>query len=282
MDFFEYANLAQMFLDYGDNVWIAYLVGGLCFAVVFIFQAVALYTIAGREGYPNRWMAFVPFFNTYYIGVCAKKNRCFRLNTEMVSIVLASLEFVLVILNIISYVSVELLLANNCFTYSTEVMYGIEVSRPELITNLPIRLGWAGWCYQYLSYIVTPVNLIFLFIKVMVLSCFFQTYAARRYFLFTITSVLFPIQGILFFVVRNNRGMNYGEYIRRQQEIQYRIYSQYRQNYEPPRDDYNNPPYNNPPQPPQSPQDNNQGASDPFEGLGEDKDNSDPFDEFKN
>ena len=242
MDFFEYKNFAELFV-YGNSWWVPYLVGGLCFAVVFIFQAVALYVISGRENYPHRWMAFVPFFNTYFIGVCAQKNRCFRLDTKIVAISLACLEAALVLLNIFSEAAVTLLRDNGYLVPFTDVIYG--VTRYDVSPLLPVSLGWAGWCFQYLEYIVLPINLIYLFVKVMVLSSFFQTYAARRYFLFTITSILFPIQGILFFVVRNNKGMNYGEYIRRQQEIQYRIYSQYRdQNYNnyPPRDDnYNNP-----------------------------------------
>ena len=75
MDFFEYANLALQFVD-GGLFWVPFLVGGLCFATVFVFEGVALYTIAKREGYKNKWMAFIPFFNTYYIGVCAQKNKC--------------------------------------------------------------------------------------------------------------------------------------------------------------------------------------------------------------
>ena len=46
MDFFEYANMARMF---ANTIWVQFLVGGLCFAIVFVFQAVALFTIASRE-----------------------------------------------------------------------------------------------------------------------------------------------------------------------------------------------------------------------------------------
>ena len=77
MDFFEYASLVSSFIV-EEKRWVGYIVGGLCFAIIFIFQAVALYVISGREGYKNRWFAFIPFLNTYYIGVCAQKKRFFK------------------------------------------------------------------------------------------------------------------------------------------------------------------------------------------------------------
>ena len=75
MDFFEYANIASLFTN---TFWVQLLIGGLCFALVFVFQGIALYTIASRYGYKNKWMAFLPFFNTYYIGVCAQKNKFYN------------------------------------------------------------------------------------------------------------------------------------------------------------------------------------------------------------
>lgn len=243
MDFFEYASLASAFVS--DKLWISYLVGGLCFAVVFVFQAVAMYTIAGREGYGKRWMAFVPFLNTYYIGVCGQKNRAFRsVDTRTLALAAAVLEGVLFVGYLVYNIAIAQLHAANCFIKVEEDMLlgTIETQRlvPELV---PDNLKWAGWCSEYLyDYILWWVNMIYLFLKVLVLSAFFQTYASRRYFLFTITSVFFPIQGILFFTVRNNRGLNYRDYYYREQERQYRAYRQYTQN-----NPYNNNPYNNNP-----------------------------------
>ncbi len=57
MDFFEYASFA---MNFTDTLWVQFLIGGLCFLIVFVFEAIALYTIARREGYKNKWMAY-PF-----------------------------------------------------------------------------------------------------------------------------------------------------------------------------------------------------------------------------
>lgn len=233
MDFFEYASIASLF---SDAMWLKYFVGGLCFAVVYVFQAVALFVISGREGLKNRWMAFVPFFNTYYIGVCAQKNRCLgKIDTKIVSLIAAMLEVVLFAGYLVNDVAFELLRSANLIEYPAEdLTYGfLMLKTPQLSASIAAypELYWAEWCFYNLSNsVLWWIELISLFLQVLVLSSFFQTYAARRYFLFTLTSVLFPVQGVLFFIVRNNRATSYRDYVRAEQERQYRMYQQYRQN----------------------------------------------------
>ena len=92
MDFFEYATIALQFVN-SKTLYVPLIVGALCFLTVFVFQAIGLYTIAAREGLKNKWMAFVPFLNTYYIGVCGQKNRAFAsVNTKTLSLAASILE----------------------------------------------------------------------------------------------------------------------------------------------------------------------------------------------
>lgn len=242
MDFFKYAQVADMFVT-NKTWWVSYLVGGLCFLIVYVFQTVALFTIAKREGYKNKWMAFIPFFNTYFIGVCGQKNRNIRtVDTRTVALVAAILELVLFagfVLYNVAYMYTLPYYQPNGNTYTDWL--GQTYDEYSLI-GVPQDLAWAYWCVEVGIYILYIVQIVYFFAEILVLSCFFQTYAARRYFLFTLTSVLFPIQGILFFVVRNNKGKNYREYIRSEQERQYRMYQQYnRQNFD--GNPYNQNPY---------------------------------------
>lgn len=270
MDFFEYASFASVF---ANKLWVQLLVGGLCFAIVYIFQAVALFVIAGREGYRHRWMAFVPFFNTYFIGVCGQKNRTFKsVDTKILALSAAILEFILFVAYIVYYAAfAELSLANCIHPYTETNVNGWE-STILAVENVPDNLKWAEWCFnvlynannQYLG-IIFWVDLVFLFLQVLVLAAFFQTYASRRYMIYTITSVLFPIQGILFFVLRNNRGMNYREFLRREQERQYRMYQQYQQQ------NFNQNPYN------QNPYSRNPYNGYPPEGSNQNPQNGQPY-----
>lgn len=280
MDFFEYASIASSFVT--GQLWVSYLVGGLCFAVVYIFQAMALYTIAQREGFPDKWMAFVPFFNTYYIGVCGQKNRTFRtVDTKKIAIAAGILEAVLFVGYMIYNIALARLDAADCFMYTEEeTVLGVVRIQSLSAKAAELSMDWEAWCYNYLdSYILFWLNLAFIFMEVLILSAFFQTYASRRYFLFTITSIFLPIQGILFFVVRNNRGQNYREFMYAEQARQYNMYRQYQQRQNP----YNNPydnsnnPYANPPQNGQNTEPSRPNPpEDPFGNMGNNH-NDDPF-----
>lgn len=247
MDFFEYASVAQIFVN-SDTWYVPLIVGGLCFLTVFVFQAVGLFIISGREGYKNRWMAFIPFFNTYYIGVCGQKNRTFKtVDTKIFSLIAAILEVLLVVGYVLNYVARFLLISYNLIEY-VESTNGYGLMWQTEVLSSSIReypeLFWAGWCFEFLDkFILSFMELAFLVMQVFTLSAFFQTFAARRYMLFTITSILFPVQGILIFILRNNSGMNYREFVRREQERQYRMYQQYRRQQSFDQNPYNQNPY---------------------------------------
>lgn len=228
MDFFKYASYAWQLTD---TLWLQLLVGGLCFAVVYVFEAIALFTIASREGFKNKWMAFVPFFNTYYIGVCAQKNKFYKIDTKKIGIAAAVFEFVLVALNVLFLVAQIIMINSNVSPTVTATWLGESYFYQ--LDRVPSDLKWAAWIYNYMEeYILSVLELLYLIVQIILFISFFQTYASRRYVLFTITSILFPIHGILFFVVRNNRGVNYRDFVRAEQARQYRMYQQYyQQNY---------------------------------------------------
>ena len=292
MDFFEYTSAADTVIRTFSgriDLPIAFIVGGLCFAVVYIFMSVGLFTIARREGLKWQWMAFVPILNTFYIGVCGQKNKLFKIDTKIVSLIAAIAELLLCVLYILYFSSYASLDAAGCIKISAiqDPDMGIWQVDPEvIIESVPSKLNWAMWYIKYRSIFIGILDIIYGFALIFTLICFFQTYAARRYFIFTIASVFFPVKGILIFSVRNNKGMRYADYIRAQQE---RVYRQYRTQQSFYQDPYNQnpysgnrPPYENgqPQQPPQSePQQNNQ-PEDPFPEF--DSSKSDPFDEFKN
>lgn len=283
MDFFEYASVVALFYD---GMTLRLILGALCFLIVFTFEGVGLFTIAKRAGYKNKWMAFVPFLNTYYIGVCAQKNKFYKVNAKTVGIVAAAVEFISAMGYILFYIAIFLIEAGN---------YYVTTDNSAVATGYPQDLAWAGWMYNYLDiYVLQYVNLLYLFLHVCLLICFFQTYASRRYILFTVTSVLFPIQGILIFVVRNNAGISYRDFVQAEQARQYQQYQQYQQMQQ--QQYYGQNPYSRTYNPTgESPYENNAANTspdDPFDGLGGEggsaqgggqtapQDNSSPFDEL--
>ena len=216
-----------MFLEV-ENWRMAFVYGAAAFLIIFVFQAIALYTIATRNGFAHKWMAFIPVLSTFYIGMCSRKNKALGLDSKLVGIIVASLEFVVCAGYIMHYIGHHF--AQNYIDYDVIEIYGVQFQEAHIAWGrIPAEIIWAGFCFETLSDILDFVNLIYLFAQVMLLAVFFQTYASRRYFLFTIISVIFPVQGILFFAVRKNAGMNYREYLMREQERRYRMYRQYTQ-----------------------------------------------------
>ena len=273
MDFFRITQTAESLLEV--EYWrMAFIYGAVGFLIVFVFQAIALYTIASHGGIAHKWMAFVTILSTYYIGICARKNKALGLDSKLVGIIAAALEFALCAGFTMHYVGYHF--AEPYIVYvEAQEFYGFVLLEPT-IPNIDPELAWAGFCYLILGDILDWVNLIYLFAQIMLISAFFQTYAAKKYFLFTIASVLLPVQGILFFVVRNNTGMNYREYMMREQERQYRMYRQYRQNNQYNQNNYGQNNYGDRPYgygENSRPEPNNE---DPFEEFG--NSNDDPFD----
>ncbi len=284
MDFSRYIIVSSYFVT--DKLWwLPIVCVGAFFAVVFALQAIALYTVASRSGYKNKWMAFVPFLSTYYIGVCAQKNKIFnRVDARIFSAVAAVMEFLLLGGSIVYYVAILLLARSGCLEITINEMTSMVLA--EIVGSIPNNLFWAEWCFNNLyDYILSWFSLLFMFVQVLLLSAFFQTYSARRYFIFTVASALFPIQGIIFFIIRNNKGYNYREYLRLEQERRYRTYQQFQQqNFS--QNPYNQNPYSrNGESGPYGGYDNRPSGGvkpeDPFAEFGGSSrtDNSDPFDD---
>lgn len=283
MDFSRYIIAASYFVT--NKYWWTYiLIICLFFCVVFVLQAIALYTVASREGYKNKWLAFIPVVSTYYIGVCAQKNKIFnKVDARIIGIVTAVLELFLVAGSAVYYAASVSLASAGCLDINFNEMTNlIEVSA----VGVPAELGWAVWCLDCLyDYILSWFNLVFMLAQVLLLSAFFQTYASRRYFLFTLVSIIVPVQGIIFFVIRKNKGLSYRDFIRAEQERRYRTYQQYQQqNFN--QNPYNQNPYSNYSNPNNGPYNQNGGQprqtppEDPFAefgGSGNGADNSDPF-----
>jgi uncharacterized membrane protein YgcG len=281
MDFFVFANTAQgILLSYTDSVttilFYSVIIGFIGFAILYAFEACALYSIAKREGYDKRWMAFVPILNNYYIGKVSEKNRVFNIPAKTLGLVVAILEGILVVRYILYYIALFVLADKGYLMvgYSNATILGETVTSADGFYTYatPDNLTWATWMATNLtSYLFELIDLVYFAFEIMLLIAFFQTYYSKRYLLFTICAIIFPVQGILMFVVRKNKGKNYRQFVREQQEMQYRAYQEYN------RRNMNSNPYNYNPysgrtqQPP---------TSNPYEAPKSGDAPNDPFDDF--
>lgn len=279
MELFELMNLAEISfatIDVNKHYLWACLLFAVCgYAIFYIFQSIGLYTIAKNNGFNKRWMAFVPFLNTYYIGVVSEKNKVFKAQAKHVALAAAIVEFIYVAVCMLYYISVFLIFSGGYAKpiYSSGIVWGevVEHLSGYEAVNLPEELNWAWWVFAYAqNYIAYFIQIAYVILNMFVLVSFFRTYASSRYVLFSLLCVFFPIKGIIIFAVRNNRGRNYFDFIREQRQRQYAMYQEYMRNggqggnYNP--NGYGGNPYaqQQRPAPPE----------DPFGGLGEKEHNN--------
>jgi hypothetical protein len=224
--------------------------------------------------------------------------------------VAAIAEGICFVLSAVELIAIFVLTANGYIQigYSTIVsVSGSTVAIPNGLelasTTVSADLAWAAWVAVYLNgYVTTWFSLIYSVAEIGVLVAFFQTYYTKHYIMFAIFAFLFPIKGVLMFVVRNNKGKNYRDYIREQQARQYAAYQEYNRRMSE-NNPYNYNPYSGRTQPPtqgnpyETPR-SNSAHDDPFSEFGssntsqtnssdnQDKDqnnnqsHSDPFDDF--
>ncbi len=275
MDFFEFFNLSDYVTIFFPNAnsWVtALVVGCVGFLIMYAFRSISLYTIATKGGYKYKWMSFVPFVNTYYIGHVSDKNKIFNQHPKVFSIPTAVLEVCLFAAYALGYICYFLLDKNKYISYTYNEAWGVYEA--SLSAYLPMSMNWMGWCFDYLLTICNYVDFLYMILLLFTFMPFFQTYNARGYAIMSVFAAVFPISGILMFVVRNNRGKNYREYVRAQQERQYRQYQQYQQGGNP----YNYNPYTG------QPYNRNPGQGQPMNNQGDygqpSQTDSDPFDDF--
>lgn len=244
MEFIDFTNIVQMLIEfitddpYYTYYWLALIIGGVFFLAFYALEAFALFTIAKRNGYKNRWMAFVPFLNTYYIGVLADKNKTFKTKTKYFAIPMAVLEFLNVAIFVLSSVAIVSLFSTtyvkavpeSIYSSNGELILTVFTGKYEINGELPSSLYWAWWVFSNISSLSSVFELLYLVFAVFVLSAFFRTYSPKNYFVFTIFSVILPIKAIFMLCVRDNNAISYTDYMKEVQRKRYNAYQEYMRN----------------------------------------------------
>lgn len=217
---------------YKEYYWLYIAIGAVCFLVFYALQAVALYKIAVNNGYEKRWMAFVPVLNTYYVGVLSQKNRVYSIKSKTMGIIASAVEGAYVLLSILSVVATFVLFnggyAKPVFETQTYGGTYFEVLAGYEFTNLPASLGWTVGIYNIVGYYMLGiVELAVIVTQVLLYISFFQTYIPNHYFLYTLLTVLFPVRGLMMFLVRNNSAVSYRDYLAELQRRRYARYQEY-------------------------------------------------------
>lgn len=227
---------------------------------LFVFQGIALYTMAGKENLEHKWLAFVPFANIFLMGKIAGECSMFGRKIKNLKVYVCISQVIAVALEF-------LMIAALMYLY-------IVVGEPNI--DLNGRAYWdtiAGTAansiarfYDVSGYLISIVNLVYEILFFLLLLGIFRKYAPSNYTMLGMLTLFVPVSRyIILFVLRKRKPVDFNAYMRAKREAFLRQQQQYGRQYQNP---YGNPyqnqgnPYN--PQPPKKPEE-------PFEEFASEK-----------
>ena len=267
MEFFEFFSVPLMFMqgiinfivkpeindvyDYSNVVLSCYLFSALgalaIYLILLVFGGIGLNKLAKKQGLKQRWMAFLPFFNTYYAGKLAGETQFFGQKMKRVGLYAMISE--------ILYVGLQLfVLVADIISFFPE--YRILELENGILSGVRNEEAMPAWIMPAIDYGSLVAYLLWFFVIVffcVLYVSFFRKYYARGPILLAFLSAVLPFRGFTIFAVRNNAPVDYNDYIRRRTQAYMRS-----NGYQPPYGTYGS--QNNGQNGPQN--------DDPFEGFG--------------
>ena len=269
MEFFDLFNVAIFIMEYIINLIIrpdiqnvydysnvtlsGYLFAALAslgvYLILLVFGGIGLNKLAKKQGLKHRWMAFLPFFNTYYAGKLAGETQFFGQKMKRVGLYAMISEILYVALQLFVLVAVIM------YFFPEHLMLVVENGEMSSEPNDAMP----AWIVPAIRYGNLVAYLLWFFVIVffcVLFVAFFRKYYARGPILLAFLSAVLPFRGFTIFAVRNNAPVDYNDYIRRRTQAYMR-----NNGYQPPYGPYGpgNGGYGS---------DGPQSGPDPFEGFG--------------
>ena len=208
----------------GLGIWLA----------LFVLQGVGMYKMVKNRSLKNKWLAFVPFVNIWYMGKLAGTCNIFGRKMKRAGLytVLAQ---ILAVVVCAATVAAEIMLYT---TYAGDMIQN-ESGSPQW----PGLTGFAMYVrnyYYFSDFIVSIAQLAYTIMLFILLMGLYKKYYARGYLLISWLALLVPASRyVAVFVLRNNKAIDYDAYMRAKREEFMR-----RQQQNPYGNPYNRGPYN--------------------------------------
>ncbi len=222
------------------RVYSAMISAGL-WAVLFLLMGFGLYQMAKRRHLRNKWMAFVPFLNIYYIGKLTGDCEVFGRKMKRAGMY-AMIAEIAATVACFSLMAAELYLYIECGSPVND-----EGAYISFWTGLQGTPKTVAKFYEIMSLISDIVILISSILFIILIVGLFKKYSVRNYFVLGIVALLIPgSHYVIIFILRKNKAIDYAAYVRAKREAYMRQQQQYYNQYGNPynRNPYNQNPYN--------------------------------------
>lgn len=230
MEFFDWLNIPQVFLQFirqtADtsaevarkmlmNQIICLSVAGGLYLIGLLLGGFGLYAIAKRAGIKHGFLGFLPFGNTYLAGKIAGEASFFGQKMKRAGLYAMLLEIVYSAFEIMFIVINFLLIRPEYYHLVPDGDNSYWTLNPSAI---PANLQWMYTASSYANLVATLLWFLVIVFFCVVFFAFFRKYYARSPFLMVFLCVVLPFRGFAIFAVRNNKPVDYNEYLRRRAE----------------------------------------------------------------
>ena len=229
MEFFDLFNVPMFFMeeivnliikpdiqnvyDFSNVILTYYLFAALgtlgVYLILVVFGGIGLSKLAKKQGLKHRWMAFLPFLNTYYAGKLAGETQFFGQKMKRVGLYAMISEILYVALQLFVFVAVIISFFPQYRTLEIE---------DGVLSGVPNDDAMPAWIDPAITYGSLVAYLLWFFVIVffcVLYVSFFRKYYARGPILLAFLSAVLPFRGFTIFAVRNNAPVDYNDYIRR-------------------------------------------------------------------
>lgn len=231
--------------------------------VFFIVQGVGIYKMAKKRELKNAWLAFVPFASTLYLGKLAGK--CSFFGHKMKGAAVYAM-----VAQIVAFVGCGLIMLAEGYLFTQCGEINVDPSTgmllPPELTGSEVTIYNA---YDVGGYVLSVVNLVYQILLFIVVMALYKSYSVKNYMPLSFLQLFVPMSRyIVVCVLRNNKAVDYDEYMRQKREEYIRRHQQY--------NPYGHTPYG--PYSQHNPYANQPPYNDPSKGEG--KKPEEPFEEF--
>lgn len=257
----------------------------LIWGALFVLQGVGLSTMAKNRGMKNRYLAFIPFANLWYLGKLAGDCDIFGHRMKNPGVYAMIAQIATTALCVAMAICEGLLFTVYASNITIDSTTGMMVWTNLTGTAKAMENFYSNWG----DFLCSIVGLVYEILIFLIMISLLKKYYAKNYMMLSFVQLFLPLaRYIIIFAVRKNKAVDYNEYMRSRYEEFARRQQAYRGN--PYGGAYGRPygnPYGNPQNPygaPQRPQDDPFGefSNEPFSDMrnGEEKKTSAPFGDF--
>lgn len=210
------------------HVLISGAVGAGIALVLFLLQGAGLYVMARRAGLKKKWLAFVPFASTFYLGKLAGETHLFGQKMKRAGLyaMLAQIVFALFMLAVLIVEAILFVQYKEYIVYNTDELTGMLTGISW--ANLPAEAQPMYTFYlisDYISGTLSLVQAVLVFLLVMTL---YRKYAPKNYMLLSMLEIFVPAsKAIVIFVLRNREPVDFEAYMRARRDAYMRRQGQY-------------------------------------------------------